>query len=714
VIGVVIGSAFASLVSDSNLLSVVFKGLCNAGEAVLIAWLLDGWFPRPFAFRDLRRVLGFLAAACLAAAAFALVGAATMTLSHGVGPFWDAWQTWFLSDALGIVVVAPFVIALGELKAEVPSRSAIVEGAGVSALLALVAMYVRSYPSASWVSFNPGAFTMPPLLWLAARSVPIFPITGALVVSISAICATIFGVGRLGDAGVPIAERVHGVQTTVVMVTVYTLVLTALFTDKRRREAEFKCTAERLQLALDGAELGVFRADLATGRLECDARTAQLHGLDVSPNTVTESLRFVHLDDLPRVDAALREAKPSARSWNAEYRVVHPSDQRHAGKMQWVAMEGAIVRDAQGVAVGLLGVTHDITSRKLAEQELAERNAQLELAGRTARVGSFVIDYVAGKVRLSPGCATLYGLPEGTMEMSREDARLNVHPEDLARIEALRNHALLSQQREWTAQCRIIRADNGEIRWVESRSLIAYNKDGRPLRMVGISIDLTEHKQAEENKSLLISELDHRVKNTLACVSVIVEQTRAASNSMDEFLAVLKGRIRSLANTHALLSFNRWQGVSLAELVRGELSPCMSEGNTVIEGPAINLSADAVQAIAIVLHELATNAAKYGALANDNGKVSVHWNWRYHGSSRTGVMLEWRETGGPAVGTPGAAGYGTGVIRDLIPYELGGSVEYALTGEGVRCRVEIPAKWVSSLPHQGDVLNGAEQLLQVP
>jgi len=234
------------------------------------------------------------------------------------------------------------------------------------------------------------------------------------------------------------------------------------------------------------------------------------------------------------------------------------------------------------------------------------------------------------------------------------------------------------------------------VRWIEARAITSYDDGGRPCRMVGVYIDITERRQAEDHKSLLIAELDHRVKNTLACVAALAHSTRDTAKSMDDFVRVLDGRIQSLANTHSLLSRNRWQGVSIAELVREELAPCMKDGNTLIDGPDTILAAEATQPVSMVLHELATNAAKYGALSNSHGRVSVFWRKPSNGDARSKLVLEWLEAGGPPVSVPRHTGYGTSVIRDLIPYELGGTVDYELAGEGVWCRVEIPAKWMNS------------------
>ena len=177
-VGVIIGTVAANLMSDRNIWTSLFKGFCNAGEAVLVAGLIERWFGRPFAFDDLRRVLGFVAAACLGAAASALGGAATMTLFHTAAPYWDVWRAWFLSDAVGIVVVAPLVIELGQVWREPPSRGELIEGLGVLALLTLVRFYVMGQPGDSWLSFNPGIMVLPPLLWLAARCPPVFAIAG--------------------------------------------------------------------------------------------------------------------------------------------------------------------------------------------------------------------------------------------------------------------------------------------------------------------------------------------------------------------------------------------------------------------------------------------------------------------------------------------------------------------------------------------------------
>jgi len=196
-IGVMIGTVAANVLSDRSLATSVFKGFCNIGEPVILAWLVERWFGPAFSLRELRRVLGFLAATAIAAATSAIGGAATITLLHTTAPFWDVWRVWLLSDGVGILVVAPLIIELRQALREPPSRRDTIQGAAVLTVLGSLAIYVYVEPTQSWISFEPEAFILPPLLWLAARWPPPFAIAGAFIVSAVAMATTISGLDTL-------------------------------------------------------------------------------------------------------------------------------------------------------------------------------------------------------------------------------------------------------------------------------------------------------------------------------------------------------------------------------------------------------------------------------------------------------------------------------------------------------------------------------------
>jgi PAS domain S-box-containing protein len=466
--------------------------------------------------------------------------------------------------------------------------------------------------------------------------------------------------------------------------TLAALSLAALFAERRRSEAALVESDTRLRSILDAANVIAWDVDLTRNAVHSAGPVAHLlHRPEGSvPRDFAAMVETIHPDDRDSVMAQFWTAVGTAAACRLEFRL-------NTDRLCWVTAEGAIERDAHGQPVRVRGITHDITERKKTELALAEREAQLGLAGKAARVGSFAVDYATERIQTSPGYAAIHGLPEGTEKCSREEWRAQVHPDDVARLYALRSRIFAERPREHNIEYRIVGAD-GKVQWIESRGLLSYGGDGHPTRLVGVHIDITERKRVEEQQGKLVAELDHRVKNVLATVQAIVAQTMQTSSSMEHFVAALDGRIRSMGSTHELLSHRRWLGIPLAELVERELAPYMTGSNTEIGGPQVALSAEAAQTLAMVLHELVTNAAKYGSLSTRDGRVSVRWYPLLNGDADARLCIEWRESGGPSVQASERTGYGMEVIRSLLPYELEGEVDLVFAAEGIRCRFSVP------------------------
>jgi PAS domain S-box-containing protein len=334
-------------------------------------------------------------------------------------------------------------------------------------------------------------------------------------------------------------------------------------------------------------------------------------------------------------------------------------------------------------------ITREISERKEADIALKESEARLQQALAGGQVVAFTWDMTRAQSQRSENVAQILGLNSQVANSS--DFVTHVHPEDrhsfLAQIDGL-----CAERPSYSSSFRFIRPDGREI-WLEETGTAEFDATGRHLRIKGLTRDITDRKRSEERQRLLVRELDHRVKNVLASVATIAQRTREGSTSVDEFLQTFDGRIQSLANAHALLSRSHWEGVSLAKLVCGELAPCVGEGTASIEGPDVLLTAEATQAIAIVLHELVTNASKYGALSTPLGRITVRWDWR---GAKEGLSLEWTEANGPAVAVPSQTGYGIRAIRKLIPHELGGTVDLTFEISGLHCRIELPAECIRS------------------
>jgi PAS domain S-box-containing protein len=206
--------------------------------------------------------------------------------------------------------------------------------------------------------------------------------------------------------------------------------------------------------------------------------------------------------------------------------------------------------------------------------------------------------------------------------------------------------------------------------------------DGRIIGASKIARDITERKRREELVELLAREVDHRSKNLLALVQATVHLTQA--DTAAELKAALSGRLQALSNAHTLLAQSRWEGADLYRLVAEELSPYCEDGaaRAQINGPSLVLA----QSIAVTLHELATNAVKYGALSAPAGRLQVEWRRPSDG----GLVLRWTETGGPGVAPPTRQGFGTRIIDRMIRDQLKGAVRFDWHKEGLVCEIAIP------------------------
>ena len=325
--------------------------------------------------------------------------------------------------------------------------------------------------------------------------------------------------------------------------------------------------------------------------------------------------------------------------------------------------------------------------RRQHEAVLMASEARLQEALTAGGVAAFDWEVHSDQSQRSENAAQILGF--GAKEnFGGAQFLARVHPDERSRLlDLLRN--VRPDNPVFDATFRFIRPDGREV-WLEQTAKGEFDSTGRLTHLRGLTLDITDRKVAAARQDLLIAELDHRVKNVLARVAVVAMQTREGSRTMDEYIKAVEGRIQSMAAAHSLLSQTRWSGVGLNDLVRDQLAPYAMAANAKISGPNIMLSAAATQAVAMVLHELVTNAAKYGALSTSNGSVSVNWDKSSDEPGATKVTIVWREHGGPPVAAPSRTSFGSSLIRDLIPHELGGTVDLVFEPDGVSCRIEVP------------------------
>ena len=354
-----------------------------------------------------------------------------------------------------------------------------------------------------------------------------------------------------------------------------------------------------------------------------------------------------------------------------------------------------VLRAKVKVFVELYRKTRELEQLNLKlERHVAERTAELEasnvrllqseqgrsLALAAGQMGSWEWDIAANRGSWDEGQHRIFGVEPESFQISTDNIRKLLHPDDW---EPLRQVVLRMAKGERTQQVEFrVRRPNGELRWCTGTAAASVDAGGNVARISGVTIDVTERKEAEERQVLLAREVDHRARNALAIIQSIIRLTRA--KSVDDYVATVEGRIKALALAHTLLSDSRWHGADLGTLVAEEFAPYRSGNKIELKGPNVSLSPATAQGIALALHELATNAAKHGALSSLKGRVSLTWQLQ-----SDMLTLHWVEGGGPPIKTPSARSFGLKVIKASIEQQLGGKATFDWNQKGLRCNLAI-------------------------
>ena len=333
------------------------------------------------------------------------------------------------------------------------------------------------------------------------------------------------------------------------------------------------------------------------------------------------------------------------------------------------------------------------------EQRVADRTAALEQSTRQLRdseerrnlalaagkMGSWDWDLANGDCVWDEGQKAIFGVDQESFEVTPANLRRIVHRDDWNTVWQMIRKAR-QDAGSYQAEFRI-RHPDGRVRWLLGTAGASKDFAHRILRVGGVTIDITDRKEAEERQSLLAREVDHRAKNALAVVHAIVCLTR--SDSVDQYVTAVEGRIQALARAHSLLSESRWQGANMAQIIEEELAPYRTSGfdRVKISGRGVSLEPAAAQALALAVHELATNAAKHGALSASSGGIDVAWHL-----DAGSVHLRWSEFSGPQVKRPVGGGFGIRVITSSVESQLGGKVDFDWRIDGLRCAIRMPHK----------------------
>lgn len=558
---IVIATLAANLINGASIPLAFVYAIANALESYVIASLLLWRANAPFVIDDTPRVLGFMAATGIGCSVSAVIAATGQALLDTSATDWFSFATtWFESDAVGVIIVAPLLLHLNSAIRRPIERVPFLEGLAVLAMLIVAGTWIFLMPGrpGGMPVVGPPVVVFPLLLWLAARTPPLFSAAASFAIATIIVVTITRGVGRFGEAGSPLDERILAAQLAMVTAAFCALILSALFEERRKAERVLMEREDQLYRALETGRVTAFEwipDERSATRIQIGGGSP---GRELPPVRVASATYFeaIHAEDRARVAATLKSLTRAHPAYSITYRY---------------------------------------------------------------------------------------------------------------------------------------RLSGDRLVWLEETGTMQFDPQGNMTRLTGLARDVTERVHADDRQRRLIGELNHRVKNILNIISAVISRSRERHDTLDDYVRVLNGRIEAMTRTHNRLSRSGWSGVGLAELVNDEVDAHRGGNNVRVEGPAIVLKPEAAQALTLVLHELVTNAVKYGAMVpGDAGTVDI--TWRFVGPERQPEQLEWLwvETLAGPMSKPGPESYGTSMIRNQLRHELGADVELTFEPSGLRCRILMP------------------------
>ncbi len=447
------------------------------------------------------------------------------------------------------------------------------------------------------------------------------------------------------------------------------------------------------QAILDALPAGIYACDAEGRILRVNRRAIELWGR--SPRQLDPSQRFCgafrieSLDGhfIPPAETPMARAILTGESLEGVEALVQNPD----GK-RWVARGNvAPLRDADGAIIGAINCFQDVTREHEMRLTLERQQRTFDLAMIASRMGTWRYTMADNICMYDENAQRLYGLTEARFLHDKAGVEAKFHPDDMNLMWERVARALdPAGDGRYEVEYRVKQLD-GSWRWLSAWGLVEFEGHGddrKPVAIAGASRDLSERKQIEELQRLLANELNHRVKNTLATVQSIVNQTLRGADDIEVARMAVSTRIVALAKAHDLLTERSWTGADIADLISHAVAPFVRR-QFILDGPSQDISPSQALALSLAVHELATNAAKYGALSRPEGRVELRWKV---GDDR--LDLSWRESGGPPVVPPARRGFGSRLIENALTYDLEGQTRLEFLPEGVRCWITavLPAK----------------------
>ncbi|MEM7687503.1 MAG: chemotaxis protein CheB [Pseudomonadota bacterium] len=470
-------------------------------------------------------------------------------------------------------------------------------------------------------------------------------------------------------------------------------------TDQKHVEQKLQETANKLarqyaelESLYDATPVGLSLVDKDMRYVRINERLAEINGIPA-----VDHIGRSQSELLPDIDADIRHMQMQVLE-TGEASIGNPvtgtTPAQPGVERHWIA-DFYPVRDEASEVIALGSCVNEITEQKRLQlkleqalNDLMQSEDRLSFALDTGKVGAWEYDLATEETDRTLLHDRIFGHDELLDEWDFEIFLGYVIEEDRAKVRLIFDEAAKTQS-HYDLECRIRRAD-GQIRWIEAHSRPRFSPEGNLVGFAGTLADITTRKEAEQRQALLLDELQHRVKNTMATTLAIVRFSSKRASSVEEFTKTLSARLHAISRTHELLSGRRWEGANVRQIALEEVKPYIDsiDERFVFKGDDPVLSAKQSLALSLAFHELATNAAKYGALSIDEGQVAIMCEVTDDGM----LALRWKEEKGPPVTEPSSqdTGFGTFLLRQVLGPDLEGSAEIEYAWDGVEWKAHIP------------------------
>jgi PAS domain S-box-containing protein len=455
-------------------------------------------------------------------------------------------------------------------------------------------------------------------------------------------------------------------------------------TQQKQADLDHQAAERRLDLATSAANIGIWDWDLTTGVIDYSPRAREIVGF--SPD---QTISFNMLQDLTEPEDLLHTGPAVERALDPDVQSDEVYQYRirryDTGELRWILAHGSAIfapwNDTVR-AVSYVGTIQDVTESHAAEAALRASEQRLRLAIGAGRMAVWELDIASDQITPSPELNQLFGFPPQAQK-NADDFRSLYAPGEGERIAQEGAEAFARGASEIHVEPRIIWPD-GTVKWLAIRAQIECDDAGTPRRAIGIAMDITKRREAEDRVKLVARELQHRVKNSLAVVQTIASQTFRRVPSASVVLPDFTARLQALASATDILTRQDWSGAELGDIIEQVTRPyrAPSDDAFTITGPSLALSGNVAIALAMGLHELSTNALKYGALSVPEGRIALSWR-----ADDDWLELVWRETGGPVVPPAPQAGFGIRLLQRGLLEGPNGHIELTFQPEGVVCKI---------------------------